>query len=61
MTYRELLLGYLKEDLGDGDITSEAILDGEIPNNFEAAYRRMLEEGKAMGLTVRQELKRGKD
>jgi nicotinate-nucleotide pyrophosphorylase (carboxylating) len=30
MTYRELLLGYLKEDLGDGDITSEALLDGEM-------------------------------
>lgn len=30
MTYRELLLGYLREDLGDGDITSEAVLDGEI-------------------------------
>ena len=29
MTYRELLLGYLREDLGDGDITSEALLDGE--------------------------------
>jgi nicotinate-nucleotide pyrophosphorylase (carboxylating) len=30
MTYRELLLGYLREDLGDGDITSEALLDGEV-------------------------------
>ncbi len=30
MTYRELLLGYLREDLGDGDITSEALLDGEM-------------------------------
>ncbi len=29
MTYRELLLSYLREDLGDGDITSEALLDGE--------------------------------
>jgi len=29
VTYRELLLGYLREDLGDGDITSEALLDGE--------------------------------
>lgn len=39
----------------------EAILDGEIPNNFKAAYALMLEEGKALGLTVRQELKRKKD
>jgi nicotinate-nucleotide pyrophosphorylase (carboxylating) len=30
MTYRELLLSYLREDLGDGDITSEALLDGEV-------------------------------
>jgi nicotinate-nucleotide pyrophosphorylase (carboxylating) len=30
LTYRELLLGYLREDLGDGDITSEALLDGEM-------------------------------
>ncbi len=29
VTYRELLMGYLREDLGDGDITSEALLDGE--------------------------------
>ena len=38
----------------------EAILDGDIPNNFEAAYQLMLEEGKKMGLTVHQELKRKK-
>lgn len=37
----------------------DAILDGEIPNEFQAAYRRMLEEGKALGLTVRNELKKG--
>ncbi len=30
MTYRELLLSYLREDLGDGDITSDALLDGEV-------------------------------
>jgi nicotinate-nucleotide pyrophosphorylase (carboxylating) len=30
LTYRELLLGYLREDLGDGDITSEALIDGEM-------------------------------
>jgi poly(A) polymerase len=39
----------------------EAILDGEIPNNFEAARQRMLEEGKALGLTVHQELRRKKE
>jgi poly(A) polymerase len=39
----------------------EAILDGEISNDFEAAYTLMLEEGKTLGLTVNQELKRGKD
>jgi poly(A) polymerase len=39
----------------------EAILDGEISNNFEAAYAFMKEEGKALGLTVSQELKREKD
>lgn len=33
----------------------EAILDGEIPNQFEPAFQRMLKEGKALGLTVRQE------
>ncbi len=36
----------------------DAILDGEIPNEFEAASRRMMEEGKALGLTVKKELKK---
>jgi poly(A) polymerase len=36
----------------------DAILDGEIPNEFDAAYRRMLEEGKALGLEVRGRLKK---
>jgi poly(A) polymerase len=36
-----------------------AILDGEIHNDFEAACRKMIETGKGLGLTVRNELKRG--
>ncbi len=47
-----------------GDIKNaikEAILDGEIPNNFEAAYQFMLKEGLAKGLTVHQELKSQKN
>jgi poly(A) polymerase len=39
----------------------EAILDGHISNNFEAAYALMLEEGKALGLTVQQQLRREKE
>jgi hypothetical protein len=39
----------------------DAILDGEIPNEFDAAYRRMLEEGKALGLEVRSKLKKKED
>jgi poly(A) polymerase len=34
----------------------EAILDGEIPNEFGAACRKMIETGTALGLTVRNEL-----
>lgn len=37
----------------------EAILDGEIPNEVHAAYRKMLEVGRTLGLTVQNEL--GKD
>ena len=32
----------------------EAILDGEIPNEFEAAFGRMVEEGKKIGLVARK-------
>ena len=39
----------------------EAILDGKIPNNYNAAYDLMLEEGKALGLTVHQELRKEKE
>jgi poly(A) polymerase len=38
----------------------DAILDGEIRNEFGAAYERMLEEGKALGLTVQEEVKKKK-
>jgi len=41
------------------DAIKDAILDGEIPNEFEAAYQKMLKEGSAMGLPVRHELRRG--
>ncbi len=39
----------------------DAILDGEIPNEFEAAYRKMLEEGASLGLTVRNPLEKRSD
>jgi hypothetical protein len=36
----------------------EAILEGEIHNNFEEAYQLMLEEGAKLGLSiVKQEIK----
>ena len=37
-------IGVIKEKI------KEAILDGEIPNEFEAAYALMIKEGKALGL-----------
>lgn len=33
----------------------EAILDGEIPNEYKAAYQLMLKEGKRLGLTAQNE------
>lgn len=39
----------------------DAILDGEIPNKFNPAYEKMVEEGKRLGLVVRNELKRDQD
>jgi poly(A) polymerase len=45
-----LQVGIIKNAIKD------AILDGEIPNNFEAAYQKMLSEGEALGLTVRQKI-----
>ncbi|MEM9679165.1 MAG: HD domain-containing protein [Bacteroidota bacterium] len=39
-------IGIIKERI------KEAILDGEIPNDHEAAYNLMLDEGKKLGLTL---------
>ena len=36
----------------------DAILDGEIPNDFEAARGKMLDVGLSLGLTVHQELRK---
>ena len=42
-------IGLIKEAI------KEAILEGEIPNEYDAAYNFMLEKGKNLGLTVAQE------
>jgi len=40
------------------DAIREAILDGKIPNEFEEAYKMMLEEGEKLGLKKKPELNR---
>jgi poly(A) polymerase len=37
----------------------DAILDGDIPNEFEPAYKKMIEAGESLGLTFRAEGKKG--
>ena len=37
----------------------EAVLDGEITNEFEAAYRKMLSLGEELGLSVQNPMKKG--
>lgn len=37
----------------------DAILDGEIPNEFGAAYRIMIEVGESLGLTLQNPLEKG--
>lgn len=39
-------IGIIKETI------KEAILEGDIPNNYEAAYKLMLKEGERLGLTI---------
>ena len=39
-------IGIIKETI------KEAILEGDIPNEYEAAYELMLKEGKRLGLTT---------
>ena len=46
-------VGIIKNSIKD------AILDGEIPNEFEAARGKMLEVGESLGLTVRNPLQKG--
>ena len=42
-------IGQIKESI------KQAILDGKIPNNYDAAFQFMLEKGKALGLSQKNE------
>ncbi|MGB5417216.1 CCA tRNA nucleotidyltransferase [Algibacter sp.] len=42
-------IGIIKETI------KEAILEGDIPNEYDAAYQLMLKKGKALGLTINSE------
>ena len=41
-------IGIIKETI------KEAILEGEIPNDYKAAYKLMLEKGKKIGLITHE-------
>jgi hypothetical protein len=41
-------IGIIKE------IIKEAILEGDIPNEYDAAYKLMIEEGKKLGLKANE-------
>ncbi|MFY0629391.1 MAG: HD domain-containing protein [Flavobacteriaceae bacterium] len=45
-------IGQIKEAI------KEAILEGEIPNEYEASYNFMLEKGKSLGLISKEQLRR---